>query len=245
MGVFGSTARSGARAHFYSCTVRLTRGRAVCANTVRLPVDVAEGGVLEALDAQLFDPAVVQRAIAGIRTAVVQPRATDRSHAVRRELARVEAQIERIATAYQVSGGEVRTLVDRLRLLEQRRTELWTERDRLHVAGSGTTPRARDLADLEADILVCLADRREMCRQQPAEARRLLDSVLTQRIVLTPHDEGQRGYYTFTATCALDRRARGRAERVAAPAPKAVRSGSGLGMRHLVTAITRCALPRT
>jgi hypothetical protein len=86
--------------------------------------------------------------------------------------------------------------------LEARRAALWTERDALKAAAPLTT---RDLAGLEADIAACLAERRAMCRAHPSEARRVLDSVLVERMAWTPHGARRDAYVSFSAKCSLDR----------------------------------------
>ena len=140
--------------------------------------------------------------MAQVRGAVSGSATKDRPVAVARELARIDDQIERLVDAVQRGGGEVTGLVERLRRLEQRRGELRIERDRLRVI---TPVTARQLAELEADLLTCLAERREMCRAQPTQARRLLHDVLVKRMMWTPHSDDRGGLYEFTAECSLGR----------------------------------------
>ena len=102
--------------------------------------------------------------------------------------------------AVQLSGDDIPALVERMRRLQQRRMELRAERDRQRAVRPLTTDQ---LAELEADLLTCVAERREMCREQPAEARRLLDDVLVKRMLWVPRPDARGGCYEFTAECSL------------------------------------------
>ena len=84
-------------------------------------------------------------------------------------------------------------LIERLRRLEARQGELRRERDHLRTVTTAI-PTAKRLAELERDILACLADRQRMCREQPAQARQLLSDALTKRMTGTPHADALGGY---------------------------------------------------
>jgi len=191
-------------AHFYGCSTHWSRGTSICANALVVPVATAENGILAALDAELFDSRIVTKAMAQLRAALSDSATSARPEAVARELARVEAQVDRLADAIQLGRGEVPVLVERLRHLEARRGELRRERDHLRTV-STAIPTAKRLAALGRDILACLADRQQMCREQPAQARRLLSDALTKRMTWTPHADARGGYYEFTAECSLGR----------------------------------------
>jgi len=220
------TGRTRRLVSFYGCITHRNRGPAICSNALVMPAALAEDGVLAALDDQFFDPAIVTRALAEVRATFAQPSSAERPQAVARELARVEAQIERLVAAVQLGGGEVAKLIERLREREQHATELRTERDRLRTATGTLT--ARQLAELEADMLAVLDDRRAMCREQPAEARKLLNDVLVKRMTWTPHSDAQGGYYTFTAECSLGRLVTGTVQHAKHWWPQGDRDGLGI-----------------
>src|SRR4029453_16120001 len=115
------TGRTRRRVHFYGCTTYWSRGKSICSNGLVIPASTAENGILAALDSELFDSRIVAQAMAKVRAALSGSTTNERPEAGGRELARVEAQLERLVDAVQLSGGEVAALVQRMRGLEQRR----------------------------------------------------------------------------------------------------------------------------
>jgi hypothetical protein len=189
------------RVWFYGCTTRATRGEAVCRNGIMVPAVSTETTILETFDAQLFDPRIVTRALAKVRAPAARPSRAMQGTTLDRDLGRLETRITRLVDTVETGGGDVASLVARLRKLEQEREELRAEQARQAVS-STRHPALADLADLERDIRAWRADRRVM---KPDAARRLLGDIITKRMVWTPREDARGGYYEFTAECALDR----------------------------------------
>ncbi len=116
------------RAFFYGCTAHHHRGSRVCRNSLELPMLATDEALLTTFEAQLLHPEVVQQAV---REAVAHLVATTvpapgRLESLRAEVARVTAQLGRLAEAVAL-GGELPTLVAEMKTLEHQRSALQAE----------------------------------------------------------------------------------------------------------------------
>ena len=93
------------RAHFYGCTTRWNRGRSICSNDNVIPVALAEDGVLTALEQQFMHPTIITKAMAQVRAALLHRSTAERPATVARQLASVDAQLERVIDVVQNGGG--------------------------------------------------------------------------------------------------------------------------------------------
>ena len=113
----------------------------------------------------------------------------------------MEHQLERFAQAIHL-GGDLPSLVDQIRNLEQRRADLHTEGARLeHLAP--TPPTTRQFAELESEVLARLAQWTQLMRRCPHETRQRLADLLTKRMMWTPRVDTTGFHYEFTAECSI------------------------------------------
>ncbi|MDP2320710.1 MAG: recombinase family protein [Acidobacteriota bacterium] len=166
-----------------SCWHYVTRGLRGCANNYAAPLDLVDGLVLDVIEKELLSPAVVEPAIREA-VAMLKESATDDDTDQRRlitRLAELDGQARRLSDAIAAGITDVPAIHERLRGVQTQRRQVasaLTGRrvpvDALSVGASVRAFRAR------------LADWRELLLGDPEEARRVLDQVLTGRVVLTP-----------------------------------------------------------
>jgi len=130
---------------------------------------------------------MVRRAFAQLRAMWTRPPTADRGNAISHELARIERQLERFTQAVQL-GGDLATLVEQIRRLEQCRANLHAERDSAQ-RGPATPMTAYEIAELEAEVLARLAEWQRLMRRHPHETRQRLSEVLTKRMVWMPRED--------------------------------------------------------
>jgi hypothetical protein len=189
------------RAFFYGCTAHHHRGPSVCRNDVELPMVETDEALLTAVEAQLLHPEVVQQAI---REAVALLSAASdtppaRAEAVRDELSSVTAKLGRLTQAV-VLGGDLPTLVAEMKALDRRRAYLETEVLSLDHVGPLS---ATDLHVLEPELLRRLDDWQAMFRRHVMEARQMLATILTGRVIFTPRATGAAWEVEYAAECSL------------------------------------------
>ena len=118
-----SSASGGRRRYHYRCYVRRRKGPACCTNELPAPMADADAAVLQAVEATLLDPAVVERALEYAEAAITQSRSADQRETLEANLADTETALRRLTAAI-VEGGELGTLVTALERYERRRQDL-------------------------------------------------------------------------------------------------------------------------
>jgi hypothetical protein len=161
-----------------------------------LRVRVADQAVLGSVERDLLNPAVREMSLYKALAALRPP---DRDEVpgqrLRAELAKLEAEIGRLATAI-AENGDLRALIEARRQREARRARLAAELDALN-----REPALDRDADAIASALdtmrQALADWQGMLRQDIPAARRALRALLAGRLTFTPQErEGER-FYAF------------------------------------------------
>ena len=158
-----------------------------CPNALRISVDEMNDAVLTAIEAHALTPEAVEHVIRLTERADLRTQQLVLEH----ERADVATRIKNLVAAIE-HGGEVPSLVAKLRELEQRRLAITDE-----LAGLRPVPR------LEAVVLENrLAEWRRLLRGSQPQARAVLQRVLHGRIVFTPQKYGT---YHFEAPTRFDR----------------------------------------
>jgi site-specific DNA recombinase len=136
-GSFGPRLAAGrSRRQVYRCLVNHTRGSAVCANTLQVPVLAADTAVLTLVEATVLRPDV---AAAAVEEALrrLRPKSTDAEHArLQTALRQIEGQLANLTIALAAGGGDTATLVQAVKDRER-------ESARLSRAPSPTSPPSK------------------------------------------------------------------------------------------------------
>jgi len=171
-----------ARQNRYACSTVHYRGRTVCANSLEIPVDAADGAILDMLSADVLRPEVIERAIDRAMAALNEPdNRQSRRATLDEEIARLDAEIANLTNAL-AAGGDLPAILSALKSRESRRNEAVRERETVQERARKPLERS----EIEAEARRRLQDWRGLCGRQTAETRKLLDLTLNGRIVFTP-----------------------------------------------------------
>jgi site-specific DNA recombinase len=157
----------------YICNKRRHCG--TCSNTMRVPVDLVNEAVLQAIEEHALTPEAIDAVIHVTETAD----ARRQQDAASDELRDVEKRIARLLEAVE-AGGDAASLVGRLKDLEARKAGL---ADR--IAALRPVPR------LATDVVQSRLDEwRRLLRGSVTQGRAVLKRILDGRIVFTPRADG-------------------------------------------------------
>jgi site-specific DNA recombinase len=192
--------KSHGRRPFYSCSYHLHRGSSVCGNGLEVAMDATNRAVLAAINGTVMRRPVIEAAI-GMALADLQPS----RHAQESEretlvvsLRQLEAELARLVAAVAAGAGEVPALVAALRQAEQRRADF-----QRRLAARDRPAAIADLKGVELEIRRRARDWRAVLGRQTDQARGVLQQLLADRIVFTPHVEEGRRWYDFAGTAHL------------------------------------------
>ena len=124
------------RAFFYGCTAHHKRGKAVCTNSMGVPMLARDTAVLKAIESDVLRPevitAAVQKALAKLRPSAEAAQA--RQADLQKRLDGISRELERLTTAI-VTTGPVPALLEAVKDREQQRERLTGELAALAQAG--------------------------------------------------------------------------------------------------------------
>ena len=177
--------------------------KAATPGMLALPMVATDQTLLEALEEELLDPAVIGRTI---EKAVAELQRDDtgvcaHGEALRRELATLDNQLGRLTEAIVLGGDSLPRLVEEMRRQEARRAVLEAEIEavsRLSDHADALTPAA--LTELVEETL---ADYRGLLERQTTEARGILRELITGRVVYTPVSRPTGRWCEFEAECSV------------------------------------------
>ena len=162
----------------------MTRGPRVCRNRWQPSLAPLEDLVLDTIETEVLNPAVVERAIAEAAAILDAPDTDGQAEraTLAGELATLDAELARL-TALAASGGlEIPAVLDGLRSRQARRDALLARQAalgrRAHPAASG--------AVLRRTLRTKLADWRGLLRRNVTEARPVIEALLAGRVIVTP-----------------------------------------------------------
>ena len=194
----------------YICHRHRTNG--VCTNGVKVSVTEMNEAVLQAIEKHALTPEAIESVIQFSERDDVD----DQRTLLDREAKDVAKRIDRITSAI-AQGGEMVSLVGKLRDLEARQTAITKEKASLQPI-----PRLAPSV-----ITTRLAEWRRLLRASTTQSRTVLQRVLRSRITFIPTSDG----YEFTAPTRFDKLFTG----LVAPTPSwlAAEKGNRHGLEHL------------
>ncbi len=118
-----------------------------------------------------------------------------RRHALERDLKTVERELANPTRAIKAGGRRVESLVAEVETCDARKRVLQADLARLAQADGLAS---LDLRRIEQDLRVRLEDWRGLLTRHVGAARQIPAKLIPDRLVFTPHVEGDARYYTFT-----------------------------------------------
>jgi site-specific DNA recombinase len=183
------------RVHLYGCAGYHDRG--ICGNGADIPMNDADGAVIETLLEDLITPDVVDDAIDGALALLTNDgHETDqRRGELEQEIAKVERERARLAEAI-AAGGQLSGLLDAIRTREARLTALHTDLDGI------VQPRASQAVNawrVRRELQELAARWRQVLTDDPRNARPIVTSLVIGRVTFQPL-EGRRWQLRGTGT---------------------------------------------
>ena len=168
------------RAKFYGCSGYHDRGQTVCRNGADIPMEDADGIVLEAVLDDVMTPDVLEEAV-DEALGLVQSIAQQRSGEIEKQVARVEREKANLVQAI-AAGGRLKDLVDALQERDACLARLTHERQAVQAQSARQidAPRARQ------DLLALAGSWRQVLAREPLHARPILSQLLVGRVTFTP-----------------------------------------------------------
>jgi site-specific DNA recombinase len=157
------------RKHFYGGAGYHDRGRTVCANRSDVPMRDTDEIVIEALLDEVLDASILHDAIEAALALIQRDVPADRLARVECDLATVEQERTRLATAI-AEGGHLGGLLQTLQARETRRADLQTERTALRA-------RRRVEASESDRIRGELVDLARVLAEDPTHARPIVSAA--------------------------------------------------------------------
>lgn len=190
------------RAFHYACTTHYQRGPESCSEPMLLPMELLDRAVLDTLEHDVLQPVIivkaVEKALQQLHTHDEDPDA--KRETLRKELAHVDAELARLATAI-AAGGSMTTLVSAVHDREERRLRLQAEL----AAVDGFACARFDAQRVEEELRCYLADWPSLAQRHPAQTRQLLRKLLPNRIRVWREIHGEDKRYHFEGDAAVGR----------------------------------------
>ena len=189
--------RAGERGRFYGCNYNHKRGAKVCANRVLIRQERLDRVVLDAI-AEALDERLLERAVekAAARLARRRRAAPDRRAQLERELADVEARLQRGLDALLAGTEAADELRARLRVEKDRKAALAAELEGLR--GRRGSVAQLDERRLLGALRAQARDLRGLLGQDIPRTRQILRTLLVGRLECRAFEEGARVGYRFT-----------------------------------------------
>jgi len=174
------------RAKFYGCSGYHDRGQTVCRNGADIPMDDADGIVLEAVLDDIMTADVLEEAV-DEALALLQTDTPQRSDDITKRIALVAREKANIVGAI-AAGGQLQDLVEALQERDARLARLTDERQAAlaQAARQINAPRAR------RELLALARSWRQVLAREPLHARPILSKLLVGRVTFTPLAEPKR-----------------------------------------------------
>ena len=178
------------RAFVYACATCHHKGKAICSNNAQIWLGDADWAVMEAVQDELLDPAVVAHALESAAAALVTAPSADvagRISALKAQELELGHNIQRLTDAI-AAGGELASLVTAVKQRERERHRLQSQREQLEkVLRDGPL----DVRQLQADLARRVADWRTSAARSVAQGRQVLRKLLRGRVLMTPREDGK------------------------------------------------------
>jgi site-specific DNA recombinase len=186
------------RMSFLACSSYHFRGTSVCANSMEMRLEDADNAVLRALERELLDPEIIEKAMRrALDAARPEQSIESRRSALSKTIDQVTVELDRLTAAI-VGGGDASTIVQAIRDRERRLDALKRELADLAKLKVASIERGQQQQILRSK----LTEWRGLLREHAPRARQMLRKLIEGRIVFTPDQKGVRYSFTFKGTMA-------------------------------------------
>jgi site-specific DNA recombinase len=178
-GALGVLSEGRGRRRVYGCSRARRMGS--CSNRLQIPIERVDDAVLNSIIDQVLTETVVEAIVDRVIGRLAPNAVNHTVGELRTALQSVEREIRRVTDAI-AKGGELESLLDKLRECEKRRNDLRAAIQSRTVMPAQTIERGR----LESSVRRRVEDWRELLNRRSAHGRQLLREMLAGPITFTP-----------------------------------------------------------
>jgi Recombinase/Recombinase zinc beta ribbon domain len=186
-----SRSRGNGRDGVFGCRTHFERGDTHCTNRLRVQVADVEAAVIAAVEQSLLQPEVLAAVIDKAVAAFEPTPASDVAAPIRKELDKLDGEVERLTTAIAEAQAPLEGLLAGLQSRERRRAELRAALQKQERQQARQHGRDEVLAAVREAIRTW----QQTLHESVPAARRTVQALVTERLLFTP--AGDR--YTFEA----------------------------------------------
>ena len=180
------TSKNGlSRSKSYGCSAYHHKGKAICPNGAVIPMEDADGIVVESLLDEVLTPDVLDEAIEqALQTLLGDEQQSDVERGrLEKQIRRLEGERKRLAEAV-AKGGEMDSLLDALSDRESRLARLRGDSEALRTMRQSA--RGIDSQRVVEELRELAINWREVLVGEPVHARPILSKLLVGRVIFTP-----------------------------------------------------------
>jgi DNA invertase Pin-like site-specific DNA recombinase len=181
------------RTFYYQCSSYYRRGAAVCPNRYTIDMETADAAVLEALLDEILTPERLTDLTGRLLTRARSIRETPDAGraALERHLTEAEAAMARLTSAI-AAGGDIPALIEAVKVQEAQRKAIVRRLEVLRRPSGLVFDDA-----LERRLRAAVGEWRDALGSQVAQARQVVEKLLTGRLTVEPETRGGRRRFRF------------------------------------------------
>lgn len=171
----------------YSCLWRRDRGESICTNSLRRPVEVVDGVLVRWIQKNVLSEGVMLAVLARVRERLAEhaKTSTGETATMEAELARLDREIKRLV-AVAASLDEADQPEELAKQIEEKSRRRRALRVRLDAMQTAPDVLNGEVDRLAGEVRLRLAGLQAMLTRQPAEARRMIETLFQGPITFTP-----------------------------------------------------------
>jgi site-specific DNA recombinase len=175
------------------------RGKAVCTNTLRRPVEEIDARIVEWIRANILQEGVVKHVVGEVRRRIKKQAKTQDADVGRldAQIAKVREEVRNLSEAIAMADVSLPSLVERLSERQGELSKLEAEAIARRMAPSLECRR------LERDVIARMVDLRGVLSRNPKRAREALQALLVEKLTFRPMETRDGKRYEVTGRLAL------------------------------------------
>ncbi|AUX43692.1 uncharacterized protein SOCE26_051440 [Sorangium cellulosum] len=177
----------------YACSYSRDRGKTVCANTLRRPVDAVNQALIDWIKSNVLSEELILEVLKQLRQRLAERAKTTTSDVpqLEKEATRLRTEIDRLVLALASTDQKPEALV---RAIAERQEQLSALDARLRASKAAPQAIQLEARRMEADAKKRIADLRAMLDRNPEEARKVMGTLFETSLTVAPIEtaEGKR-----------------------------------------------------
>jgi site-specific DNA recombinase len=188
----------------YTCSYSRDRGKTVCSNTLRRPIETVNRAVIEWISSNVLSESVVLAALNQLRVQLAERAKTTTSDVpeLEKERGRLRVEIDRLVLALATTDQPPEAVV---RAIAERQAQLSELDARLRVAKAAPEALHLEVRRMETEAKKRIGDLQAMLGRNPDEARRVIGALFTEPLTVAPIDTAEGKRFWIEGSAAIGR----------------------------------------